>query len=47
LNEIEDTSISHYRTARLAWEERFRAILGLAKLEVAAMSNFRAAYQNS
>lgn len=45
LNEVEDTSISFYRTARLAWEERFRAIPGLAALEDAAMSSFRATYQ--
>lgn len=46
LNEVKDTSIAHYRDARLAYEERLRAIPGLAALEDAAIARFRALYQN-
>lgn len=45
LNEVEDHTIAHYRPAREAWENRLRAIPGVAELEAAALARFRSLYQ--
>lgn len=45
LNDVEDTSISHYRAARRAWEDRLRSIPGLLALEETALALFRAKFQ--
>jgi hypothetical protein len=47
LNDVQDTSISHYRAEREIWEDRLRRIPGLIALEDAALSMFRTRFQNS